>query len=93
MSAGEATKATGHGDRHTITIIVDGSPDEWSKDSITYIEVVTLYDPAYQQHPQRIYAVTYSQGPHENPEGVLSAGGTVKVKNRMEFRVKLAGES
>jgi Multiubiquitin len=93
MSAAEATKPTGHGDRHPVTIIVDGTPDQWAKERISYAEAVTLYDPSYPQHPERSYTVTYKRGPHENPEGTLSAGGSAKVKDRMEFSVKLTSQS
>lgn len=93
MSAGEATRGGEHGTRRTFTIIVDGTPDEWPKNVISYTEVVTLYDPSYPQHPEITYAVTYKHGPHENPEGVLSVGGSVKIKDRMEFSVKRTSES
>src|SRR5580704_17037499 len=56
----------------TITIIVSGTPHEWSKPRIGYVEVVTLFDPAYPQHPEWTYSVTYKHGPSQNPDGVLT---------------------
>lgn len=75
-----------------VTIIVEGTPHEWPKDEITYSEVVTLEDPQYPQHPDRVYSVTWERG-HGEKEGKLSRGGSVKVKEGMVFFVKDTGES
>lgn len=75
-----------------VTIIVEATPHQWPKEEITYTEVVTLEDPAYPQHPDRVYSVTYERG-HDGKKGVLSPGGSVKVKDGMVFRVKDTGES
>lgn len=75
-----------------VTIIVEATPHQWPKDEITYAEVVTLEDPQYPQHPERVYSVTYERA-HGDKQGVLSKGGSVKVKEGMEFRVKDTGES
>jgi hypothetical protein len=75
-----------------VTIIVEGTQHEWLKDDITYAEVVSLEDPQYPQHPERVYSVTYERA-HGDKKGVLSPGGSVKVKEGMEFFVKDTGES
>ncbi len=75
-----------------VTIIVEGTPHQWPKDEITYAEVVTLEDPQYPQHPDRVYSVTWERG-HGEKEGKLSRGGSVKVKEGMVFFVKDTGES
>jgi hypothetical protein len=75
-----------------VTMIVEGIKHEWPKDEITYAEVVTLDDPQYPQHPERVYSVTFERG-HGEKKGVLSPGGSVKVKEGMEFFVKDTGES
>lgn len=77
----------------SVTIIVSGTPYEWSKPRINYSEVVTLFDPAYPQHPDWTYSVTYKNGPSQNPDGILTAGGSVKVKEGMVFNVKCTGQS
>lgn len=77
----------------TITIIVTGTPHEWSKPRIDYVEVVTLFDPAYPQHPDWTYSVTYKNGPSQNPDGILTFGHSVKVKEEMVFNVKCTGQS
>lgn len=78
---------------HTTTIIVEGTPHEWPRDRITYAEVVTLFDPEYAQHPEVTYSVTYDHGPGQNREGILSPGGSVRIKERMVFHVSRTGQS
>jgi hypothetical protein len=75
------------------TIIVEGTPYEWTKPSITYAEVVTLFDPDYPKHPEITYSVTYEHGPNHKPDGILSPGASVKVKEGMVFNVSRTGES
>jgi len=76
-----------------ITIIVNGTPHEVEKGEITYDEVVTLAFPDFPQHPERTYSVTYEKGQATKPVGILSPGGTVKVKDGMSFKVKHTGQS
>lgn len=90
MSNSHSSQAPGQ--NKTITIIVEATAHEWPKDEITYAEVVTLEDPGFPQHPERVYSVTYERA-HGNKSGVLSPGGSVKVKKGMVFYVKDTGES
>ena len=76
-----------------VTIIVNGTPYEENKDEIKYDEVVTLAFPDFPQHPERNYSVTYQRGHGGKPEGILSPGGKVKVKEGMIFYVKHTGQS
>lgn len=76
-----------------VTIIVNGTPHEEERGEITYDEVVMLGFPDFPQHPERIYSVTYKKGPNNRPEGILSSGGSVKIKEGMMFHVKHTGES
>lgn len=78
--------------KKSVTIIVEGTAHPWPKDEITYAAVVTLEDPQYPEHPERVYSVTYEKA-HGNKTGMLSPGGTVKVKEGMVFFVKDTGES
>lgn len=76
----------------TVTIIVEATAHQWPKDEITYAEVVTLENPDFPQHPERVYSVTYERA-HGNKTGVLPPSGSVKVKEGMVFYVKDTGES
>ena len=78
---------------HSFRIIVEGTPHEWALPSIAYVQVVTLFDPTYPQHPETTYSVTYKRGPGHKPEGILSPGASVKVKDGMVFNVSRTGQS
>jgi hypothetical protein len=79
--------------KKTVTIIVEGTPHEWPKGEIKYAEVVTLEFPDYPQHPEITYLVKYRNGHGNKPEGTLSLGGSVKVKDGMIFNVSPTGQS
>ena len=77
----------------TVTIVVNGTQHNWPKDLITYAEVVGLDVPDYAQHPERTYSVKFTRGDGNKPEGILSPGASVKVKNEMVFSVQDTGQS
>lgn len=76
-----------------VTIIVNGTDFIVAKGEISYTEVVTLSFSDFPQHPERTYSVTYSKGHSEKPEGILSPGASVKVKDGMRFKIKHTGQS
>ena len=80
-------------EKKQVTIIVEGTPHPWPKEEITYAEVVTLEVPDYASHPEITYTVTYKRGHGNKPEGVLTPGGSVKVKDGMIFNVSETGQS
>lgn len=80
-------------DKKLVTIIVEGTPHEWPKDDITYEQVVKLEVPEYPQNPPLAYAVKYTRGQGNKPEGTLTPGGSVKVKEGMVFSVSETGQS
>ncbi len=80
-------------DRKLVTIVVEGTEHQWSKDDISYAEVVTLEVPNYPEHPEITYAVKYTRGHGNKPEGILAPGGSVKVKDGMIFNVSETGQS
>ena len=81
-------------EKKMVEIIVEGTSHEWPKgDDITHVEVVTLEVPDYAQHPEITYKVTYKKGNGNKPEGILSSGATIKVKDGMVFNVSETGES
>lgn len=80
--------------KHKYTIVVEGTQHEWSKDHITYEEVVGLEFPDFAQHPEITYSVKYKRGHGNKPEGILVKGGDpVRVKNGMIFNVSETGQS
>lgn len=77
----------------SVTIIVEGTPHTWTKNKISYDEVVTLEVPDYAQHPEITYSVKYTNGPPNRPEGTLAKGESVRVKDGMIFSVSETGQS
>lgn len=77
----------------SVTIIVEGTPHQWTKNKISYDEVVTLEVPDYAQHPDITYSVKYTGGPGNRPEGALVKGESVRVKDGMVFSVSETGQS
>jgi hypothetical protein len=80
-------------EKKNVTIIVNGTPHEVPEGNITYAEVVTIAFPEYEKHPERTYSVTYRRGHGDKPEGILSTGGSVKVKEGMTFSVSETSQS
>lgn len=81
-------------DDKTVTIIVEGTPHEWPKnEDISYEQVIRLEVPDYDKHPEITYSVTYKRGHGNKPEGILSPGASVKVKEGMVFSVSETGQS
>ncbi len=78
-------------DKKLVTIIVNGTAHDWPKEEITHTEVVTLDVPNYQ--PNITYSVKYKRGHGNKPEGILSPGASVKVKEGMVFSVSETGQS
>jgi hypothetical protein len=76
-----------------VTIYVNSTPFEFKNNRITYEEVVTLAFPDFLQHPERAYSVTYKNGHGGKPEGILSPGSSIKVKDGIQFKVKHTGQS
>lgn len=89
MSTQEATAAQSH----TVTIIVNGRPRVVEKTVFTYQEIVRLAFPKAVFPSDFEYTVTFTRGPHENHEGTLIEGKTVKVKEGMIFNVTETNKS
>lgn len=82
------------GEKNMVTIVVEGTPHEWPKNTdIGYEQVVRLEVPDYSPDSGISYAVKFSRGHGDKPEGVLALGGTVKVKDGMVFNVSETGQS
>ena len=68
-------------------LIVNTREKTWDKEIISYKEVVILAFGTYSDDPNTTYTVDYFKGPKENPEGSLTKGQRVEVKNGMIFNV------
>jgi len=79
--------------RNQITLIVNLKEKSWGDRRISYEQVTLL---AYPNPPPGIvitYTVEYEGGPTSNPEGSITVGDSVKVKDGMVFSVTETGRS
>jgi hypothetical protein len=74
-------------------IIVNAEQHHMEKKRVSFEQVVKLAFPVPPPGQNILYTVTYYNGPKVNPEGILTAGQTVKVKNGMIFNVKATDRS
>jgi len=95
----DGTEIHVHEDEHfyserEIILVVNAQPKSWVDTKISYEQVTRLAFP--NPPPPGIvitYTVEYERGPHRNPEGSLTKGMSVYVKNRMIFGVTETGRS
>lgn len=81
-------------DKHyKITLIVNGRPKSWTEKTITFEQLVVLAFGSYDPNPNKVYTVTYDNGPHENPHGTMVKGDKVCVKDKMIFNVTCTDKS
>ncbi|QTV06744.1 multiubiquitin domain-containing protein [Faecalibacter bovis] len=66
-------------------IIVNGELKFWNKNQITFDEVLELAGLDTAGNPNTAYTISYDNGHHSKPEGVLVKGKKVKVVNKIRF--------
>jgi hypothetical protein len=76
---------------HDIDIVVNAEKKKYSKPKISFEEVVIFAMGNYD--PNKGYTVKYSDGPHQNPKGLMSKGTDVFVKHNMRFHVASTHQS
>jgi hypothetical protein len=74
-------------------IIVNAEQHHVDKKRVSFEQIVKLGFPTPPPFQNVLFTVTYYNGPNANPEGILTAGQTVKVKNEMVFNVKATDRS
>lgn len=86
--------SNGHeGEHHSYTIVVNGQQKPVETDELTFDEVVALaFDPV-PSGPDVLFTVTYRRGHGDKPEGTLTEGEKVKVKDGMIFDVTATDKS
>jgi hypothetical protein len=75
-----------------VCLIVNLKQKTWHKKQISYEEVVRLAYPEYDT-ANKSYTVKYTDGPKQNPEGSMSDGDIIYVKNKMTFHVSATNKS
>jgi len=76
-----------------VIIVVNGTPHKWTKQKISFKEVIVLAFGQYIDKPTMVYTVAYEDGPKQNPEGSMFAGQEVFVKHKMIFNATATDKS
>lgn len=80
-------KDSDHGNRHDVTVVVNGRPKSVADKELSFREVVAL---AYENpvfSDQISYTVTFKRGHGNKPEGTLVDGDSLKPKDGMIINV------
>jgi hypothetical protein len=72
---------------------VNGRKKEVSTKTLSFDQVVALAFNPVPVGPNVQFSVTYRKGPHKNPEGTLTEGQTVRIKDGMIFDVSETNKS
>jgi hypothetical protein len=78
---------------HEVQIIVNGRKKVWTEDKISYEQLVMIANLPLPPGPNPGFTITYHGGPHDHPDGTLTAGHSVKVVNLMVFNVTPTNQS
>ncbi len=76
-----------------VIIVVNGTPHKWTKEIISFKEVIELAFVQYIDKPTMVYTVAYEDGPRQNPEGAMFVGKEVIVKHKMIFNASATDKS
>jgi len=74
-------------------VIVNAREKPWSKDTISFDEVVVLQYGSITHNSRIIYTVNYAKGVPSKPEGSMVKGDVISVKNKMIFNVTQTNKS
>lgn len=90
----EATAApsTAEHRNHSHNIVVNGRPRVVTSDEISFTEVVALAE-NLPTGENVMYTITYRRGHGDKPEGTLTEGNSVRVKEGMIFNVRATDKS
>lgn len=76
-----------------VTILVNGTQHKWTKEKITFKEVIVLAFGQFIDNPTMVYTVAYEDGASQNTEGSMFAGQEVFVKHKMIFNATATDKS
>jgi Multiubiquitin len=84
---------TGLAQPRKYTIIVNGQKKVVDTKKVTFDQIVKLAYPTPPVGTNILYTVSYEDGPRRNPQGSLTEGQSVLVKNWMIFNVTATDKS
>jgi multiubiquitin len=74
-------------------IIVNARSKEVTGDDQSFEQIVALAFSPVPVGPNIVFTVTFRKGPRENPEGTLTPGESVEIKDGMIFDVTATDKS
>jgi len=86
-------KSDAPGQNKEITIIVNAKPKSWLGKTIVFQEVVVLAFGVYDNTGSAAYTVSYKKGEDKKPEGIMTEGDSIHVKDQMIFNVTRTDKS
>jgi hypothetical protein len=81
------------GQARQVTIIVNAREKVWTEKEISFDQVVKLAFPTPPPGENIVYTITYRRGEGHKPEGTMTEGESVKVKDGMIFNVTATDKS
>ena len=89
---GSAETAAISAEHHDHTIVVNGRPRVVTTNEISFAEVIALAE-NLPTGENVVFTITYRRGHGNKPEGTLTEGKSVKVKEGMIFNVRATDKS
>lgn len=89
----EKDQSSGQENSHNNMIFVNGREFNWRDKEISFVQVIELAFGSYDTSPSAAYTMAFKRGRGNKPEGVLTYGESVKVKDKMIFNVTRTDKS
>ena len=89
----EHEKQDGQGQNKDYTIVVNGRQKVVSPRELSFSQIVALAFDNPPSGPNIVFTITYRRGEGHKPEGTLTEGESVKIKEGMIFNVTATDKS
>lgn len=86
-------KQDGHGQNKDYTIVVNGRQKVVTAKELSFSDIVALAFDNPPSGPNIVFTITYRRGEGHKPEGTLTEGESVKIKEGMIFNVTATDKS
>lgn len=89
----EIEKENEKDDKKEFIIFVNAEEKKWHDKTISFEQVAELAFGKYENDEAITYTITYKKGIDKKPEGSLTKGQSVHVKDKMRFNATRANRS
>jgi len=80
-------------DKKDLVIIVNAEEKVWHDKTISFEQLAAIAYGSYEDNEAITYSITYKRGMGNKPEGSLTKGQSVQVKDKMIFNVTRTNRS